>query len=86
MIYFVVYSLCSLTSLGCAGLLMRAYFRNKTRLLFWSSFCFIAFAVNNILLTVDYALGPDYDLSTLRAGSAFIGTGVMVYGLIWDTV
>lgn len=83
---FIVYLLCSFTSLGCAVLLMRAYFKNKTRLLFWSSVCFVGIAVNNILLSVDFLLGPGYDLSTVRAVAALVGMGVMMYGLIWDTV
>lgn len=82
----VVYLLCSLTSLGCALMLLKAYIKNRTRLLLWSSICFVGFAVNNILLSVDYALGPNYDLSTFRALAALVGLGVMMYGLIWDTV
>lgn len=82
----IVYLLCSLTSLGCALMLLRAYIKSRTRLLLWSSICFVGFAVNNILLSVDYALGPNYDLSTLRALAALGGLGVMMYGLIWDTV
>ena len=83
---FIVYLLCSVTSLGCAVMLMRAYFKNKTRLLFWSSLCFVGIAINNILLSVDFYLGPAYDLSSVRAVSALLGMGVMMYGLIWDTV
>lgn len=83
---FAVYLLCSITSLACAVFLMRAYFKNRTRLLLWSSLCFVGIAINNILLSVDYALGPEYDLSTVRALAAVGGMGVMMYGLIWDTV
>ena len=83
---FIVYLLCSITALVCAVLLMRAYFKNKTRLLFWSSVCFVGIAVNNILLSVDFSLGPDYDLSPYRSIAALFGMGVMMYGLIWDTV
>lgn len=83
---FYVYLLCSFTSLGCAILLMRAYFSNRTRLLFWSSMCFILIAFNNIILSIDFYLGPLYDLSSIRAVSAFLAMGVMMYGLIWDTV
>ena len=32
-----VYALCALTSLVCAWLLLRAYQRQRTRLLLWSS-------------------------------------------------
>ncbi|KYG63211.1 hypothetical protein AZI86_16035 [Bdellovibrio bacteriovorus] len=83
---FYVYLLCSVTSLGCAVMLMRAYFSSRTRLLFWSSFCFIGIALNNILLSIDFSLGPNYDLSSIRAVAALLGMGVMMYGLIWDTV
>jgi hypothetical protein len=83
---FYVYLLCSITSLGCAVMLMRAYFNNRTRLLFWSSLCFVGIAINNILLSIDFSLGPTYDLSTIRAVFAVAGMGVMTYGLIWDTV
>ena len=83
---FYVYLLCSLTSLGCAVLLMRAYFKNRTRLLFWSSLCFVGIALNNIILSIDFSLGPNYDFSSIRAIAALVGMAVMMYGLIWDTV
>jgi hypothetical protein len=83
---FLVYFLCSVTSFGCAAFLMRAYFKNRTRLLFWSSLCFGCIAMNNILLSVDFMLGPAYDLSVLRSVIIVIGMSLMMYGLIWDTV
>ncbi|QDK45254.1 hypothetical protein DOM22_08850 [Bdellovibrio sp. ZAP7] len=83
---FYVYLLCSITSFGCALCLGRAYFRSKTRLLFWSSICFVGVALNNILLSVDFMLGPAYDLSLFRAWIILLGMLAMVYGLIWDTV
>lgn len=83
---FFVYLLCSVTSFGCALFLGRAYFKNKTKLLFWSSMCFIGVALNNILLSVDFILGPQYDLSMIRAWIILAGMVAMVYGLIWDTV
>ncbi len=83
---FPVYLLCSLLSIGCAGALIRAYLGNRTRLLFWSGLCFAAIAINNILLSIDFQLGPNFDLSVVRALFAFFGMAVMVYGLIWDTV
>ncbi|WP_413561574.1 DUF5985 family protein [Bdellovibrio sp. HCB209] len=81
-----MYLLCSITSFGCALFLGRAYFRSRTRLLFWSSICFVGVALNNILLSVDFMLGPNYDLSLGRAWIILFGMGAMVYGLIWDTV
>ncbi|WII72381.1 DUF5985 family protein [Bdellovibrio sp. 22V] len=85
MVYFV-YMLCSLMSLGVAIVLLRAYRSNRTRLLLWSSLCFVGIAVNNILLSIDFSLGPNYDLTTVRAFSSLIAMFVLLYGLIWDTV
>ncbi|MEK2690551.1 DUF5985 family protein [Bdellovibrio sp. GT3] len=83
---FYVYLLCSVTSFGCAVFLGRAYFRSRSRLLFWSSICFVGVALNNILLSVDFLLGPSYDLTMIRAWLILGGMAAMVYGLIWDTV
>lgn len=85
MVYFV-YMLCSLMSLGVAIVLLRAYRQNRTRLLLWSSICFVGIAINNILLSIDFSLGPSYDLTTVRAFSSLIAMAVLLYGLIWDTV
>jgi hypothetical protein len=48
--------------------------------------CFIGVALNNILLSVDFMLGPEYDLSMMRAWIILAGMLAMVYGLVWDTV
>jgi hypothetical protein len=83
---FTVYLLCSFLSIGCAAALIRAYLGNRTRLLFWSGLCFVGVAINNILLSIDFQLGPSYDLSLIRALFAFFAMLVLVYGLVWDTV
>lgn len=80
----VVYSLCAMTSLICAGLLLRSYLRNRTPLLFWSCLCFFGLAINNILVFVDQIVIPTVDLSMLRALSAFIAIGLLVFGLVWE--
>ena len=80
----VVYSLCAVTSIVCAGLLLRSYFRNRTRLLFWSSLCFLGLAVNNILLFVDLVLVPTIDLSMYRALSALAAIALLLFGLVWE--
>ncbi|MGE0527374.1 MAG: DUF5985 family protein [Bdellovibrionales bacterium] len=82
----IVYLLCALTSLGCAGVLMRAYRNSRSNLLLWSSVCFIGLAANNVLLLVDLLIGPAYDLTAFRAYLALAGMGVLIYGLVWDTV
>ena len=79
-----VYLLCALTSLFCAVLLARSYRRQRTRLLMWSTACFIGLAINNILLFVDLVLVPDVDLGLLRSGTAFLAVGLLVIGLTWE--
>ena len=79
-----VYSLCALTSIACALLLLRGYWRSRARLLFWSALCFVALAMNNILLIVDLYFVPQTDLFLLRTGAALIGMLVFICGLILE--
>jgi hypothetical protein len=81
----IVYLLCALTSLGCAGLLLRGYARSRVRLLLWSGLCFALFALNNILLFVDVKILPEVDLSVARTLPSVIGISLLVYGLVWDS-
>lgn len=80
----LVYVLCAATSVFCAILLLRSYARQRTRLLMWSSLCFVGLAVNNTLLVVDLLVVPDIDLSLLRTGTAFGAVVLLVIGLIWE--
>lgn len=81
----IIYALCTLTSLTCAVLLLRGYFRNRHRVLFWSGLCFVGLSVNNILLVVDrVALPTTVDLSTWRLAAAFFAPLVLLFGLIWE--
>ncbi|MGA8808435.1 MAG: DUF5985 family protein [Thermoanaerobaculia bacterium] len=81
----IVYSLCAITSIGCAVLLLRGYRRSRVRLLFWSGLCFIGLALNNVLLFIDVRVVPDVDLSLWRTIPAVLGVAVLLYGLIWET-
>ena len=81
----LIYSLCALVALACAGLLLRAWLQSRHRLLLWSGLCFTALAANNVLLFLDKIMLPDIDLSLARALTALAGTGVMLYGLVWDS-
>ena len=56
-----VYVLCTLTSLLCTALLLRAYARNRVRLLLWGGLCFAGLAANNAFLFVDLIVLPDID-------------------------
>jgi hypothetical protein len=80
----LVYLLCAATSALCAGLLIRSYLANRTRLLLWSSLCFTGLALNNLLLVVDKAT-PEVDLSVARSLPALAGILLLLYGLIWDS-
>jgi len=80
-----VYILCALTSLFCAGLLIRSYRARRTRLLLWSSLCFIGLALNNALLVIDVMLVPNTDLSWLRTSVAAVAMVLLLVGLIWES-
>jgi hydrogenase/urease accessory protein HupE len=80
-----VYLLCALTSLWCAVALLRSYLRRGTRLLLWSSLCFVGLAANNAILFVDLVLLPRVDLSLVRALIGATAILVLVIGLVWDT-
>ncbi len=80
----IVYILCAATSILCAVLLLRGYRQSRTRLLFWSAFCFVGLALNNVLLLVDLGVVPQIDLSMWRLVPAVVGAGGLVYGLVWE--
>lgn len=81
-----VYILCSITSFICAALLFRAYLTQASRILLWSSVCFLGLFINNILLFIDVVLVPQQDLSIIRLAAALIPSVMLLYGLIWDSV
>ena len=81
-----IYSLCALTSLACAWLLIRAYRVSRTRLLFWSSVCFTGLFVNNVLLVVDELLTPaDVSFMFYRDLTCLFSVAALLVGLIKDT-
>ncbi len=80
-----IYILCAVTSIACAVLLVRGYRRSRVRLLFWSAWCFIGLALNNILLIVDLRMLPQVDLEIWRAVPAVAGVALLVYGLVWES-
>jgi hypothetical protein len=83
----MIYLLCALTSITCALLLARGYFRSRARILLWSTVSFAFLAANNILLFIDLVLlpGPANDLTPLRDLTSVIAGAVLVYGLICDS-
>ncbi|HUP98700.1 MAG TPA: DUF5985 family protein [Usitatibacter sp.] len=80
----VIYSLCALTALACAILLLRAYAQSRARVLLWSGLCFAGLTLNNVLLVVDRLVLPATDLFTLRLAVALLALLLLLYGLIWE--
>lgn len=80
-----IYVLCALTSIVCAVLLVRGYRRSRVRLLFWSAWCFVGLALNNILLILDVRVLTQVDLEIWRAVPAVVGVSLLVYGLVWES-
>ena len=80
-----VYVLGILTSLLCAWLLLRGYFRVKKKLLLWSGLCFVGLTISNLLVFLDLVLFPEIDLYRWRLITAAIAMLTLVYGLIWES-
>lgn len=80
-----IYVLCAVTSLLCAGLLLRSYLENRARLLLWTFLCFLGLAANNVVLFLDKVVITETDLTTVRALPAALGVLALCYGLIWET-
>ena len=80
-----VYTLCALTSLLCAVLLLRGFRRSRTRLLLWSGLCFACLFINNVLLVIDRQIVPQRDLAIVRTMPVLVGLALLIYGLVWDS-
>jgi len=80
----IVYILCFLTSAACAWLLGRSYSSNGTRLLLWSSVCFVFLAANNLALILDLVVFPSLDLRTVRLLLALAAIICLIWGFVWE--
>jgi hypothetical protein len=79
-IAIVVDLLCAATATLCAVLLGRAWVRSRVPLLAWSTICFTALAIDNVLMFWD-VLVPDTVLFPWRRLFSLAGAVVMVIGL-----
>ena len=79
-----IYLLCTITSLACAWLLLASYRRTGHRLLFWSGLCFASMTVNNVALTLDKVVLPDFDSLLVRLVAALVAVALLLYGLIFE--
>ena len=80
----LVYVLCLLTSLGCAGLLLRGWRRSRAPLLLWSGISFSLLALNNLAVVLDMVLLPGVDFTWPRLLTSLAAAGVLLYGFIWE--
>ena len=80
-----IYGLCALTSGLCAWLLLQAYGRTKSSLLFWSGLFFAITTANNLFLMVDKVVFPEIDLSVMRYAVSLAAIGLLLRGLIGET-
>jgi len=80
-----VYILGTLTSLGCAVLLLRGYFHVRKKLLLWSGICFAGLTISNFLVFVDLVVFPEIDLYRLRLATAAVAMLILLCGLIWES-
>jgi hypothetical protein len=80
----LVYMFCFITCAICAGLLVRSWFKTRTRLLLWIAVSFTLLAVNNFFLFADTTLFPSADLSSFRTISALLAVSILIFGLIWE--
>ncbi len=79
-----IYTLCALTCLMAAALLLRGYARAHYRLLFWSGLCFVMLTVSNALNVADRLLPPQVDLIPARLATALAAVFLILFGLIWE--
>lgn len=82
----IVYILCGLFSILCAGLLLRSYSKNPSALLLWSGIAFGFLALNNIILVIDVIIFPQVEMNgpLLRAILSSSAGTTLLFGLIWE--
>jgi len=80
----LVYALCAGAALLCTLLLLRGYLQTKTRLLLWSTICFVGLTANNVLVIADLVVFPDTDLFIWRTVAALLGVLALLFGLLWE--
>jgi hypothetical protein len=81
----LIYTLCALTCLACAALLLRSYLETRMHLLLWSGLCFVGLTASNVLLVLDRLVYPDIDLTTVRLSAALVGLLLLLIGLVWES-
>lgn len=80
----LIYALCALTALLCAGALLLGARRSGSRMLFWSGLCFVGLTVTNAMIVVDAADLVPHDLRTPRLLVALLAIALLLYGLVFE--
>lgn len=80
----IIYGLCALLCLGIAFLLWRNYLKSRSRVLYWSAWCFTGLTLNNLLLIADELVFPAIDLSMARQVTALVSLSLLLFGLIYE--
>ncbi|MES2724628.1 MAG: DUF5985 family protein [Pseudomonadota bacterium] len=75
-----VYSLCLLTSMICAGLLLKSYRASRSKLLLYTSLGFGFLAANNLFLVADLVVFPSVNLWFYRQAASVAAVAVLLYG------
>lgn len=78
-----LFALSGVTATLCSVLLIRAYLRNRIRLLFWSSLCFAALALEGGILILNEFVAAD--LTVLRLTIPLLGLAALLYGMLWES-
>lgn len=80
----LVYLLCAVTCAVCTYLMMRAYRRTCTRLLFWCALCFFFLTINSILVVIDVIPTPETNLLAYRQIASLAAVAVLIHGFMWE--
>ncbi|HEX3614707.1 MAG TPA: DUF5985 family protein [Sporichthyaceae bacterium] len=80
-----VYSLCAVSSILCAVLLMRSWSRERVRLLMWVGLGFVGLAADNVVLLADEVVAVHSDLHLLREFTGLTAVCTLLFGLIWES-
>ncbi|MFP5236876.1 MAG: DUF5985 family protein [Acidobacteriota bacterium] len=81
----ILYVVTALTTLLCAVLLLRAYFRVRRALLLWSGLCFVLLTVSYFLVWADLVLVPDSEWYTARLIPTAAAMALLLVGLVWES-
>lgn len=75
-----VYGLCLLTSVICAGLLLKSYRASRSKLLLYTALGFGLLAANNLFLVADLVVFPQVNLWFFRQTALVAAVAVLLYG------